>query len=181
MAVVKVPMMFEGAICYLQDTMVWAAMPDQNAVLLHLVTHSTPLPDINENTPAAAMLKAMLQQMLGEKQGDIVPARCSMVNVCDAFHLLPFNAWTGNGKTMPIGLQPGVIAAVTPAYESGNTKIIGSNLILMRALGPDDLHKVSVQETPDQVMKLLAVKPEDVVDLAGDFKGATHPTVIVSQ
>lgn len=165
---------------YLQDTAAWAAIPQRDHVLLHMIA---PFGDVlisSMDSPIEKKIDAIMLDTVQGKQGNIVRVRASMANVCHAFNLIPFNAMSGaDGSTVPLGVHPGAIAMFAPVFHEG--KIIGTNIDMLRMLAPDDIFRVTVAEMPEQVLTLLQIKPETLIDLCGEWKGVTHSPIITPQ
>jgi hypothetical protein len=166
---VKVPLMGDARFyMMLQSNAVWAAIPNEGSVLLHLVQPLNwplaPEKVLSGELGPTDLIIGLHQYAIADKQGGILPARLPMADVCKVFSLVPFSA-AAPGAEVPIGIHPGWIFAYAPSYDKeGND--VGTNIYCTRPFAKVGNLKVHVTEKIVEVTMRLGVKPEDLLDLA---------------
>lgn len=179
---VKVPLLGDPKFyMMLQQQAVWAAIPDANAILLHLVA---PLdwpvhPDkvMSAQLGPTELLVGLHQIALAQHQGGVLPCRLPLADVCRIFTLVPFSA-AGAEREVPIAIHPGFIFSYAPAYsKEGN--LVGTNIYTSRPFAKIGNVKVHVTELPEEVTRRLGIKIEDLIDVTGTL--TVEPTAPAPQ
>lgn len=174
---VKVPLLGDDRFyMMLQQQAVWAALPHENSILLHLVS---PLdwpvhPDkiIGGALGPTELLTTLHQIKLGEHQGSILPCRMPLPDICRIFTLVPFSA-AGADRDLPIGIHPGFIFSYAPSFAKDGTPV-GTNIYTSRPFAKVGSPKIHVRETPEEVTQRLGIKADDLIDVSATL--AIPPT-----
>jgi hypothetical protein len=166
---VKVPLMGDPKFyMMLQSNAVWAAIPDANSVLLHLLQPlNWPVsPDkvMSGELGPTELIVGLHQYVIGQSQGAILPARLSMQDACKVFSLVPFSAASPE-REVPVGIHPGFIFGYAPSYDKDGNDV-GTNIYCSRPFVKVGNLKIHVTEKVDEVTKRLGVPPEELLDLA---------------